>query len=565
MFFSRCCFSFQSDNWQWGRITHLFTSGSDVLMMRQLFSIVLVFVFLLFLTIPPLLTLLTPDQKISEIEKRELATSPKFNWTSTSLKEYPKQFESYYNDHFGLRDYFVFYQHLFSLKMFGVSSSPFVTIGSDNWLFYNGEGLSALHSFLGLKTLSSFTLGLYQDTLIYRRSRIKSYGGKYLFLPVPNKMTIYPEFLPQRIRKNAQVGLYDELIPYLIRKQDFVNFIDLKALFLQEKVTKQLYLKTDTHWNWNGAFLAYSAVSKWLVGHDVSMRSLAFDDIQWQLLKGFSGDLALFLHVKDILTETAPEPAVVPACSDTTIPLKFIDTRKRNSDLFQQFKNDSRQFGMVQECAANDTTLLLIHDSFGRFLKPLFAKSFGTVFFASRGFDDILDFIDTIHPDVVIDERVERYFATAFNSIFNIEIQRQEKKVFNAAERYVFRLNTKRPAKGFSHAPFATVVETEKGLIVTSDQEYPSIVFTYSAEDSMDRPRSVKIELTSQHDTECILLFTTRYKPLISLEQAVRLPVRSGYNEYYFRLPITGEPAVLQFFPGKASGRYIIHSFDVKM
>ena len=524
--------------------------------MRRFFSIITVLLFLTVLSIPPLITLLTPDQKISWAEKRTLAPLPGFNWTPEAVRTFPGLFEKYYNDHFGLRDSLVFYQQLLSLKLFGVSSSEFVIIGRDGWLFFNGEGLSGLRGLLGLRHQSRFQLDSHQTTLISHRNWLAKRDISYLFLPIPNKMTVYPEYLPYRLQKYSGNSYYEQVVSFLKEQGKFTDFIDMESLFLEKKQEKQLYLKTDSHWNDYGAYLAYQNIIRETAARGIPVRELTGEDFSWTTTR-YSGDLATFLHMAETLTETVPQAQSIAPCHDT-VPSST--QREQNRDAFKAFAGDPRGFSMVQNCNDNDTTVLLIHDSFGNALKPYLSASFGTIFYVERGFNSVKDFIDQIRPDIVLDLRIERNLHLALEPDPEFE-ESLLKQQFLQSKTTLFQLKAAGGDTAYVHSPFARVTEAKDGLRIASDQEYPSLIFT-SPQDN--ESSVVRVELSSKHDTDLLLYYTTEEHPEFSPEQIIKRPVKKGENDIYFRLPRSAPSGTLQFFPGKPPGRYTLHSFIIK-
>ncbi len=526
--------------------------------MRRFFSIITVLLFLTVLSIPPLIALFTPDQKISRAEKRALAPRPGCSLSQESLTTFPGLFEKYYNDHFGMRDFFVFYQQYLSLKLFGVSSSEFVIVGEEDWLFFNGEGLSGLRGLLGLRHQSPFQLASHQSTLISHRDWLGKRDIKYLFLPIPNKATVYPEYLPYRFQKYGDNSLYEQIVSFLKEQGEFTDFIDTEALFLEKKEEKQLYLKTDSHWNDYGAYLAYQHIIRQVKARGIPARELTTDDFTWTTTP-YSGDLAIFLHMAEILTETVPRADAIAPCSGTaSSSLKRVENKKT----FKAFASDPRGFSMVQNCSDNDTTVLLIHDSFGNALKPYLSLSFGTVFYVERGFNSIKDFIEVIHPDIVLDLRIERNLHLALEPDPEFE-ESLLKQQFHSSQTTVFQLDKTRGDKAYVHSPFARVTAAEDGLRILSEKEYPSLIFT-SKKSSGSNPYVVRIELNSEHDTELLLYYTSEEHPEFSPEQIIKRPVKKGDNDIYFRLPHAAPSGILQFFPGKPPGTYTLHSFTIK-
>jgi len=124
----------------------------------------------------------------------------------------------------------------------------------------------------------------------------------------------------------------------------------------------------------------------------------------------FSGDLARLLHLENCINEIVPKINGIKSCKE---PLINIKQSEQETSKFNEFTGDPRNFDRVQECRENMTSILVIHDSFGRLLRPFLSRSFGTVYFVNRGFYEIKEFIEDVRPDVVIDQRVERNLLKA--------------------------------------------------------------------------------------------------------------------------------------------------------
>ena len=65
---------------------------------------VLAFIFVLTLFIPFITGLIAVDKKTSGIEKRVLNPLPSIPKSISDFSQYPKKFNLYYSDHFGLRE-----------------------------------------------------------------------------------------------------------------------------------------------------------------------------------------------------------------------------------------------------------------------------------------------------------------------------------------------------------------------------------------------------------------------------------------------------------------------------
>ena len=108
--------------------------------MKRSGQLAVIALFLFIIYVPLVLSIVQKDKEISESEKRKLAKLPGLEWSRDSLARFPGQFETYYNDHFGLREQLVeFYNYLY-FKVIRKSPLPTVTVGRDEWPYYNGEG-----------------------------------------------------------------------------------------------------------------------------------------------------------------------------------------------------------------------------------------------------------------------------------------------------------------------------------------------------------------------------------------------------------------------------------------
>ena len=524
--------------------------------MYRFFSAITVALFLVFLCTPPAINLLTPDKEISTTEKRKLASLPKLEWALDQVLAFPKEFEKYYNDHFGLRDFLVSCQQFISYKVFKVSSTSSVTVGKDDWLFFNGD--AALDAYLGLIQVAKVYLETYQWVLRDRKDWLTEKGIGYVFVPVPNKESVYPEHIPWRIKQNAGISLYDQIVFYLNKHPDFSNYLDLKKIFLRQKEDGLLYLKTDSHWNMKGAFVAYKRIGVKIKDQHIPMHLLDKDDINWKTVN-FSGDLATYLHLQNRISEIAPDINGIKPCGQS---LETITQNEQDTLIFDKFNGDSRNFVRVQECAENETSALVIHDSFGDFLRPFLNRSFGTVYYVNRGFNEVKDFIEAIQPDVVIDQRVERNILKALEPDRALENEMAGKQ-FHQLRHSLLQIDRNSGVTEVVSSAEVMVSSMADGLQIRSAKQFPALGFQYDP-GNKEGSVVVQVRLSSQQNTQCLLNYTTEEESAFIPLHTLGLDVKKGYNEFYFRLPDPGPEGKLQFYPGVSPGEYLLHSFVVK-
>jgi hypothetical protein len=126
---------------------------------------------------------------------------------------------------------------------------PEVVMGKDNWLF---DGTLINHL---------LTYGALNDTQIegivnessYINNSLKQQGVDFFFILMPDKRSIYQEFMPDYYNADGIPSSYDRLSEALSKTD--IDFIDCKPLLLQKKTAGyRLYYMRDTHLNQLGNF-----------------------------------------------------------------------------------------------------------------------------------------------------------------------------------------------------------------------------------------------------------------------------------------------------------------------
>jgi alginate O-acetyltransferase complex protein AlgJ len=343
----------------------------------------------------------------NKYDLRKLAERPIFHFTTRCLRDFPQQFESYFNDHFGYRRWLITWSNRLKVGVLKVSSSPNVLIGRDGWSYF-------VEPTLALSKAGPFTteqLEIIQETLQLRQQWLAQRGCRYLLFIAPDKQTIYPEHLPPRTIPMPKVSRLDQLVSHL-RSHSTVPVLDIREELREAKKREQLYFKLDTHWNDRGAFIAYQALGRQLTQWFSNIEPLPRSAFQ-ETTSVRPCDLALMLG-KDTtpaeesldLTPILPRRAhrvQPPPCLEHGCYLHFPP--------FATEQDDSRLPRAV-----------IFHDSFFLLLSPFIAEHFGRVAFY---WDDLFhpEVIERENPAVVIQELVERKLEFLKPESFKEEVQ----------------------------------------------------------------------------------------------------------------------------------------------
>jgi hypothetical protein len=222
--------------------------------------IIILFFVVLVLPIVQQCTGLFTDMQV--VEKRELAGMPEF--AEVGLVGFPRAFDAYYNDNFGFRGTVISANGYGLDKLFDVSPSDRVVIGSDDWLFFNNR--QSLVDFEGRIQYSEDELSAGVRGLVRNWRELQKRGITYLFVIAPDKSTIYPEFMPEHLQKKHAVAnsRLDQLLGALLAEYPDFPVLDLRGALFDAKEREMIYHKRDTHWNTRGAYVGYVEIMKWL-------------------------------------------------------------------------------------------------------------------------------------------------------------------------------------------------------------------------------------------------------------------------------------------------------------
>lgn len=234
-----------------------------------------------------LLLICTPVMKMSSSEKirnkLKLDVSKVFKSNSTEglLNQFHKTSESIekkFTGYFYKRRDFLNQYAKIKLNIFKDSPKTRAIYGK-NGMFFEGYGTRRVEkdvvrffdSVTDYAGLTPFTIEQLEQwcTVIDKRYHwLKKRGIGYVFALAPTKAQIYPENLPDRISKIKykinHPTRYDQLIDYL-QKNSSAPIVDLRHALKDAKASPPhlpLYYRTDFHWNYYGAYIAYKAIMK---------------------------------------------------------------------------------------------------------------------------------------------------------------------------------------------------------------------------------------------------------------------------------------------------------------
>jgi len=356
--------------------------------------------FIAAISLPSLWHFLKPDREVAATEGRKLAEFPtmrKVKWKY--VQKWPAKFEAWYNDHFGGRSDLLALSSFLKIHVFKTSPTKDVVIGKDGWLFFAGDG--ALENHLGLKRFTDAELRQWKDYLERRQAWLAKRGIQYVFLFTPDKQTIYPEFLPDRLAKLRDGTALDQLMAYL-RQNCSVPVIDVSKSVRQAKPLGQLYWKTDTHWASIGAYAGYTDLSARLQSLYPAYSPVGGNKLQKARAEPDLARLMGLDHAREVIP-----------------PNDFSSKMEIHNKFSPKIPNDARTYSIEPPSPELATRALVYHDSFfngfiGLFW-PHFAKStyvWRVEMRSPKQEQELLKLINEEKPGLFVEEMLERFILT---------------------------------------------------------------------------------------------------------------------------------------------------------
>ena len=325
------------------------------------------------------------------------AMSPWPAWSASP--QWSARFDAAFSDRFAGRNALLALQHAIVVLGFRTSAAPHVVLGKDDWLYFAGEDGHAIDRHVrGVLAMPDRDIAQLAAELERRRAWLAVRGIAYVVTIAPDKATIYPEHLP------AWVHVMRGPTPLarataVLERDPALRYVDLRPPLLDAKAREQVYYRTDSHWNYLGAIVAYRAIMAEVQRALGTARlpTIAPPDMPPYVagVDKYRGDLARILGVPWRYDEAdvAPFAKVLG------------DPSKRCARRIDDGKDDGFE---IYACAsAPDLRAVVYRDSMAIPLIPLLSENFRrVVYVGSRRLDPAL--IEREHPDVVIEEFVER-------------------------------------------------------------------------------------------------------------------------------------------------------------
>ena len=309
-----------------------------------------------------ILSLSGEKREYSEHENRYLASKPNFSLSSVKDGKFMQDTDSYISDQFFKRDSLVGARTKIDVFL-GKREINSVYIGKRHYLFekpsaYNEERIE--------KTSATMNI------IAANNKNIKSY-----IAIAPNACEVLSDYLPMNAPSQDQTGQIKRVYANL-KGFDCIDIC--KPLKAAEK-PERLYYKTDHHWTYDAAEIAYKEIAKAMKfdAKSVSFKKLA-------VTNSFQGTLASSSGIF-----SASDTIYIPALpNDIRYKVSYIEEGRVKNSVFDSEKLSEKSkydvfFGgnfsqiNIETNSKSNRVLMIIKDSYANSLIPLLIPHFKTI------------------------------------------------------------------------------------------------------------------------------------------------------------------------------------------
>jgi hypothetical protein len=264
---------------------------------------------------------------ISQVENK------KINIKEWFTGDYQIQKETYLNESFGFRSFFIRINNQIAFSLFNQVKAKDVIIGKNNYLFEENY-LKAYYGkdFIGIDSITHRLqrFKFIQDTLLKL--------NKNIFLVfAAGKGSFYPEYFPDHVKCVKGPTNYDFYIK--IAHELGINYIDFNKYFIDNKYKSKypLYPKYGIHWSIYGSWIAGDSIISYIENmRNIDMANFLCKNIIFSQPKGTDYDIGdglnLLFHLRsfkmaypqmDLITDSSKVKPSLLAVSDSFYWLLF--------------------------------------------------------------------------------------------------------------------------------------------------------------------------------------------------------------------------------------------------
>ena len=480
----------------------------------------------------------------SRHEFRAPAPQPRLVLEASALQAFPRQFEDWYQDTFGLRDMLLRWHNVLRWYVLSTSPSPRIVLGKQGWIFSRAR--SALEDHRGALPMHIGELERWRVFLERRRDWLSERGAAFVFVIPPNKNQVYPELVPERFAPIGPTRL-DQLTAYLRQHSD-LNVLDLRPALLEERRNDReedwTYYPLGTHWTDRGAYAGYAALIERLSGSLPGLAPLPRQAFVVERRPDQGDSWAGRLYMSDLLQQHRIGWSV----------------RAPRARLKESLEDGLRQ-RYERADAGSLPTGLFLHDSFGEPLRPWLAEHMSRLDCAWTA-DFEAELIDALRPDLVIQLLCEYTLVSLVPQSTPLEDGSSTRARFEAAQQVLWQLPT--PPDPHELDCDSSLV-LEDGVLRLERARSEELLYLPELDYPPDRTMLMLVEVETQQAGLLQVYYGTAEAPGYHRNRAVQGRLVQGRSSTCFVLPPRGFAGRLALRIGSEPGSYTVHRIEIRV
>ena len=316
-------------------------------------------------------------------ENKAESDFPELN--SQNFSTWPRRFEEYLSDTLPFKTQFIELFRGFQFHSGLDFTQSDVIRGKDDTLFYR----KTVENYKGLTRFTDEELSKIKENLKTFFEIMGNRGAKCMLFIAPDKEQVYPDLMPDRIRRISTDSRGDQLAAYLEAQN--VPFPVLYPKQRLQDISEELpiYYITDTHWNDIGGWAAAELIKSTFTGEPENTTVPPYHRYENE-----GKDLAGMLGLSELMPEY------------NAIKIDY-------EDGLEVYKTQSINYGHAQRYASDITDssrqkkLMVIGDSFSEYYVRAALHDIKDVLFVTYGDLSLID-LEAETPDYLVVMLVER-------------------------------------------------------------------------------------------------------------------------------------------------------------
>ena len=173
-----------------------------------------------------------------------------------------------------------------------------MAVGKNSWLFSTDQ--SVVGDYQNRKLYTDDELKTIQYNLEEAYDWYKARGIHFFVMIMPVKSNIYPEYLPDMIKREKDSSKLQQLVGFM-EKNSHVKIIDATQELMNAKSGAEVYYQHDIHMNFQGGFIAYQKLMKAMNEVNPDLKAVPESDYEKVLKHIHNADLSRQLSLEHVL------------------------------------------------------------------------------------------------------------------------------------------------------------------------------------------------------------------------------------------------------------------------